>query len=276
VADEGEAFKAFEREGWSAQAATFGALSGEITRRFAGPLLDAAAVEHGQRVLDVATGPGYVAEIAARRGARPVGLDLSGGMLAEARRRLPELELVAGDAEDLPFDDASFDAVVGNFVINHLPRPAAGASAAARVVKAGGRVAFSAWERPDRMLLMGLVGRAIEAAGIEEDEAAAGIPPGPDGYRFADPAEFAALLEGAGLTDVVVGSVELVHTVADAEELWRGFMGGSVRGSTLVRAQSDDVQARIRSALDEVVAPHATEDGIAIPVAARIASGRRP
>ena len=51
-------FKAFEARGWTAQATTYGLLSGAITRRVAEPLLDAAAVEYGQRVLDVGTGPG--------------------------------------------------------------------------------------------------------------------------------------------------------------------------------------------------------------------------
>ena len=272
---EGEEFKAFEAEGWTRQATTYAELSGQITRRFAEPLLDAAEVEPGDRVLDVATGPGYVAELAARRGARPTGLDLSEGMLAEARRRLPEVDFVAGDAEALPFADASFAAVVGNFVINHLPDPERGVAEAARVLAPGGGLAFSVWDGPGGMPVMGLIGEAIEAAGAEDDEAGAGIPPGPDPYRFAATDEFRALLEGAGLADVVVESVELVHRVAGPEQLWRGFLGGSVRGATLVRAQPEPVQARIREALDEVVAPYAVADGLELTVRAKLGSGRK-
>ena len=271
----GEDFKAFEAEGWTAQAATYGELSGLITRRFAEPLLDAARVRHDQRVLDVATGPGYVAEVAEHRGATPIGLDISEGMLAEARRNHPELEFVVGDAEALPFEDCRFDAVVGNFVINHLPAPERGIAEAARVLADGGRLAFSVWQQPDRMLIMGLVAQAIEAAGVDTDERAAGIPEAPDGYRFADRGEFQALLEGAGLADVIVEPVELTHHVADAEELWRGFMGGSVRGATLIRAQPAEAQRRIREVLDEVVAPYASGEVLEIPVAANIASGQK-
>jgi SAM-dependent methyltransferase len=269
-------FKQFEARGWTAQAGTYGELSGQVTSRFAEPLLDAAGVRHGDRVLDVATGPGYVAERAEARGAIPLGIDIADGMVALARRDHPELEFIVGDAEDLPLEDVGFDAVVGNFVINHLPEPDRGLAEAARVLVAGGHLAFSAWQRPDRMLIMGLIGEAIEAAGVEEDERAAGIPSGPDGYRFADQAEFRGLLEGAGLVEVAVEPVELVHRIADAEELWRGFMGGSVRGSTFVRAQSDAVQAGIREALDAVVEPYRAGDVLEVPVAANIASGRKP
>ena len=275
AADAGEEFKAFEAEAWTSQAATYGELSGLITRRFAEPLLDAARVRHDQRVLDVATGPGYVAELAEHRGANPIGLDISEGMLAEARRNHPELEFVVGDAEALQFEDGRFDAVVGNFVINHLPNPERALAEATRVLAPDGRLAFSAWQRPERMLIMGLVAQAIEAAGVEADERAAGIPEAPDGYRFADAREFQALLEGAGLADVLVEPVEFVHHLPGAEELWRGFMGGSVRGSTLVRAQPEDAQRRIREALDEVVEPYAAGDELEIPVAANIASGRK-
>jgi hypothetical protein len=126
------------------------------------------------------------------------------------------------------------------------------------------------------MRLTGLIGDAIEAVGMEEDERAAGIPPGPDGYRFADQAEFSALLECAGLAGVAVETVELVQRVANAEQLWRGFLGGTVRAATVVRAQPDAVQARIREALDEVVAPYRVGETLEVPVAANIASGRKP
>jgi SAM-dependent methyltransferase len=268
-------FKAFEARSWTAQAETYGELSGQVTSRFAEALLDAAGVRHGNRVLDVATGPGYVAERAEARGAVPLGVDLAEGMVEAARRNHPELEFMVADAEELPLEDNRFDAVVGNFVINHLPEPERAVAEAVRVLVGGGHAAFSVWQRPDRMLIMGLIGEAIEAAGVVEDEQAAEIPRGPDGYRFADQAEFHGLLKGAGLVEVAVEPVELVQRIADAGELWRGFLGGSVRGSTFLRAQSEAVQERIRDALDAVVEPYRSGDTLAVPVAANIASGRK-
>lgn len=276
MSDGGSAdFKAFEARGWSAQAGTYSELSGQVTSRFAEPLLDAAGVRHDQRVLDVATGPGYVAERAAARGAHPLGVDIAEGMLAAARERHPELEFQQADAENLPFADASFDAVVGNFAINHLPEPERGVAEAARVLVEGGGAAFSVWQQPDRMLIMGLIRQAIEEAGVADDEQGAGIPAGPDPYRFAEQDEFQRLLEDAGLVKVAVEPIELVHRIANTEELWRGFLGGSVRGSALVRAQPKDVQARIREALEAVAEPYWAGDALEVPVAARIASGRK-
>src|SRR5947209_13880344 len=201
-----EAFKAFEAEGWSAQAGTYGGLTGAITSRIAESLLDAAGVRSDERVLDVATGPGYVAELAAARGARVVGIDVAEGMLALARQRVAGVELLRADAEELPFDSASFDAVVGGFVINHLPDPKRALVEAARVLVSGGQVAFSVWDRPERMRVIGVVKEAIESAGGGRGDA---LPPsGPDPYRFADEGEFRALLEGAGSVEVTVNTVE--------------------------------------------------------------------
>jgi len=276
MSDRGGAdFKAFEATGWTAQAGTYGELSGQITSRFAEALLDAAAVRHGARVLDVATGPGYVAERAAARGGVPVGIDIADGMLAVARERHPELEFRHGDAEQLPFDGASFDAVVGNFVVNHLPQPERAISEAHRVLAKGGRCAFSVWGGLEGMPVMALIGHAIDAVGVEGDEEPAGIPPGPDPYRFADAIEFRLLLEREGFSEVVVEPAELVHHVADAEALWNGFLGGSVRGATFVRALPRAVQSRIREALDGLVEPYRVGDDLELPVVAMVASGRR-
>src|SRR5215218_10209868 len=118
-----DAFKAFEAEGWAAKADRYDLLTGQVTRRVVEPLLDAAEVGPGARVLDIATGPGHLAAAARDRGAVATGVDIAEGMLALAAARHPEVDFVPGDAESLPFGDTSFDAVVGAFVLNHLPHP---------------------------------------------------------------------------------------------------------------------------------------------------------
>src|SRR4051812_19143400 len=125
---------AFEAAGWEARSAGYDDFFGRITPRLVEPLLEAAAVRSGSRVLDVATGPGYVAARAAQRGAAVVAIDLSESMLALARRLHPALDVRRGDAEALPFDDGAFDAVVGSFVLLHLGRPEQGAREFARVL----------------------------------------------------------------------------------------------------------------------------------------------
>ena len=86
----------------------------------------------------------------------PLGLDAAVGMVAAARARYPEIEFRQGDAERLPFADASFDAVVAGFVVNHLPCPERALVEFARVLRPDGRVAVTVWDRPERMRLLGI------------------------------------------------------------------------------------------------------------------------
>ena len=97
----------------------------------------------GDTVLDVATGTGAVAaELIRRKGCRVVGLDQSAEMLAEARRRLPrEVELVEGEADRLPFPDASFDALTFTYLMRYVDDPGATLRELARVVRPGGTIA---------------------------------------------------------------------------------------------------------------------------------------
>ena len=105
-----------------------------VTRIEAGP---------GDTVLDVATGTGAVArELVRQKGCRVVGLDQSREMLDEARRRVPpEVELVEGDAEHLPFPDASFPALTFTYLLRYVDDPGATLRELARVVRPGGTIA---------------------------------------------------------------------------------------------------------------------------------------
>lgn len=109
-------------------------------RRFLVSRIDAGPTD---TVLDVATGTGAVArELLRRKGCTVVGLDQSPEMLAEARRRLPgNVELVEGTAEELPFPDASFDALTFTYLLRYVSDPAATLRELARVVRPGGTIA---------------------------------------------------------------------------------------------------------------------------------------
>jgi SAM-dependent methyltransferase len=273
VASDAAGYKAFEAEGWTRKAASYERLTGRATARLVEPLLDAAGVQPGARVLDVACGPGRCAAAAAARGAVPLGLDAAAGMVAVARSRYPEIEFQQGDAERLPFADASFDAVVGGFVVNHLPRPQSALAEFARVLRRGGTVAVTVWDRPDRMRLLGVLADAIGSTeGVMDPSLSEG---GPDPFRFADEGAFAALLSGAGFDGVSVRSIGFEQRVADTDELWDGMLAGSVRTAAMIERQSESVRRRIRAELETVVAPYRSDTGITLPVAAKLASGRR-
>src|SRR5205807_9908645 len=93
-------------------------------------------------VLDVATGTGAVAEELARaKRCAVIGVDQSDEMLAIARRRLPQLEFVEASADDLPFDDGSFDALTFTYLLRYVDDPVATLRELARVVRPGGTIA---------------------------------------------------------------------------------------------------------------------------------------
>src|ERR1700688_1301907 len=109
---EAERLRAFERHGHDALATSYQAFFAAVTALATNPLLDAVGLHAGTRLLDVATGPGALAAEAARRGGRPVGIDLSPQMIELARRLYPGIDFREADVEHLPFADDTFDAVV--------------------------------------------------------------------------------------------------------------------------------------------------------------------
>jgi 2-polyprenyl-3-methyl-5-hydroxy-6-metoxy-1,4-benzoquinol methylase len=267
-----DAFNAFEAAAWEEGADAYHGFFGPLTARVIEQLLDAANVDRGSRVLDVASGPGYVAAACAVRGADVVGVDVAAKMVSLARRLRPEIDFRQGDAERLPFADGSFDAVLGNFLILHVGRPEQVTVELARVLRPGGKLALSTWDLPEHARLLGVL---VDAVAEVAAQPPAHLPSGPPIFRFADEGEFARLLGEAGLSDVDVQTLAFTQRFTSGDELWDGLIGGTVRTRALVLAQTDDVQARIRAAFDRLVRPYATKDGLEIPVSVKLASGRR-
>src|SRR5512142_985250 len=118
-------FRAFELAGWSdpSTADTYLDSFGLVTAQAIPALLQAADVRPGWIVLDVATGPGYVANAALARGAIVTGIDFSPAMVAIARRKSTGIKFEEGDAQALPFADDSFDAVITAYGLLHFSDP---------------------------------------------------------------------------------------------------------------------------------------------------------
>ncbi|MBV7379153.1 methyltransferase domain-containing protein [Maritimibacter dapengensis] len=132
---------------------------------WAGQLCDAAGVSSGEKVLDVACGTGATArEALAQVGARGhvTGLDRNDGMLAVAAARTPDVDWVEGMAEDLPFEDACFDRVLCQFGLMFFDDRAAALREMRRVLRPGGRLGLSVWDRaeasPGYARMIGLIG----------------------------------------------------------------------------------------------------------------------
>jgi SAM-dependent methyltransferase len=153
-------FKSRQRQGWK----HFVPLEVNTTP-VAGHLARFAGVQPGQLLLDVATGTGVLAITARLLGARVTALDLTPELLVRARENAAtasvlDVEWHEGDAESLPFPDASFDVVVSQFGHMFAPRPEVVTRELLRVLKPGGRIAFATWP-PEQMVgrIFALVGR---------------------------------------------------------------------------------------------------------------------
>ena len=114
-----------------------------------------------ERVLDLATGTGWTSRLVAARGARVVGADIAGDLIAAARERAQmeglDIEYRLGDAENLPFEDGEFDAVISTCGIMFASRPEAAAAEIGRVTRKGGRIALTTWLPDSNLFKMFLV-----------------------------------------------------------------------------------------------------------------------
>ncbi|MDA1035436.1 MAG: methyltransferase domain-containing protein, partial [Chloroflexi bacterium] len=143
--DESEEFTRFEIDGWNRKAKPYANMLGRVTTRWIPAVLEAAGVEAGSDVLDLATGPGQVAAEAAAAGATVVGVDLATSMVALAKELHPNIDFRVGDAQNLEFPDASFDAVTMSFGLAHVPNQARVFAETYRVLRSGGRAVFCTW-----------------------------------------------------------------------------------------------------------------------------------
>jgi SAM-dependent methyltransferase len=268
-----DAFNEFERRGWAENSTeTYDRVFGRLTRRVVDQLLDAAGVGSETRTLDLATGPGYVAAAARARGARVLGLDRSPQMLHRARQAYPEIDFQEGDVEQLSFPDASFEAVVSNFCLLHVGRPERMISELTRVLLPQGRTALTVWGPPDRARLFAIAAESVQAAGAS---APPEIPEGPNFFRFSSDEAFSQLLTSAGLSEVVVRTIDFPHHIPDVEHLWNGMLHGGVRTRALLSLQSAETRERIRIEVARSLEPYRADDGFDIPVCVKLASARK-
>jgi SAM-dependent methyltransferase len=177
-------------------------------------LVDAAAVQPGERVLDLGCGTGNAALLAAARGAAVVAVDPSERLLSVTREAAASqgLDVVTerGDAAAIPAPDASVDCLLSSFALIFAPDPAAAAAEIGRVLAPGGRGAFSAW------FPGGPVGTYVDAAGALVREAL-GAPPPPPGFGWHDKEAVAALFAPVGLRASVLGTHEISFTAESPE-----------------------------------------------------------
>ena len=221
------------------------------------------APRSGERWLDVATGNGAVALRAARAGADVTGLDLSEALLDEARESARAEGLAVGfdlgDAQRLPYGDASFDVVSSSFGVIFAPDAGAAAAELARVVRPGGRLGLTAWRPNGRMKAL--------------NERFAGRAPSADFGRWGRDGGAEALLGDAFSLDVSEQVWRLEG--ASPAELWDFMAVAAPPTKALLDLLDDDARRDYRAAMLEYWEDFRTQDGVSEPAPYVLVVGRR-
>lgn len=219
---------------------------GRYSQLLAAPFADFAGVSAGADVIDVGCGPGALTQVLIARGARVAAVDPSESFVAAARERYPGADVRRATAEELPFEDGSFDVALAQLVVNFMSDPVGGIREMARVTRPGGSIAASVWDLAGGRSPMSVVWSVLhELAGVTGE----GDLPG------ASAGDLRRIFEAAGLADVEDGEVTAARDHASFEEWWEPFthgvgpVGQALAG--LGPGQRDAVVAEVRERIGE-------------------------
>jgi len=267
-----EQFSAFEQVGWDAAIEAYERAFGPVSRQTVQPLLDAANVRAGMRILDVCTGPGMTVAAAIERGAEATGLDFAKEVVELARRLVPAGDFQQGDAQQLPFADQSFDAAVCAYGVIHVPLPEKALSEMVRVVRPGKRVAISVWDNTTPTNGFGMIYAAVRAHGTLD----VSLPHGPDYFQFSTRDKMVAALKEVGLSNIETTFVDQRWHVGSAAGMLEAMRTGTVRARALLGAQNASALAKIQRFLDDTLSGmKRTDGGFDVPLPALIGSGTK-
>ncbi len=226
-----DAFTTFEHAGWQRVADKYDSVWSSLTRQFIPHLISAARVSRGMLVLDVACG-------------------------------------IQGDAQALPFPNASFDRVLINFGLLHVSHPEKACAEACRVLKSGSRLGFTVWAGPEKNTGAKIVNDAIQA----HADLDVGLREGPPHYLFGESEECRKVLEEAGFdgTSVSYETRAVEWHLPTASYFFEAERDAGVRTAGLLARQSPEKLDQIRVAIENAMQRYARGNEFILPMTAHV------
>jgi SAM-dependent methyltransferase len=266
---------------WASVAGAWGAQAGYADERGAAlteELLDRAAIRSGDRVLELACGPGGAGLSAAARVApdgEVVLSDVAEQMTAiaadrAAARGITNVRTLVLDLEEIDQPDASYDVVLCREGLMFALDPARAAGEIRRVLRTDGRVSIAVWGPRARNPWLGVVFDAVSAQ-IGQPVPPPGIP-GP--FSLGDGERVAQLLRTAGFTDVTVTEHDTPLRAGSFDEWWGRTSSLAGPLATILAALPDDALHSLRARLSSAVQEYTTADGVELPGLSIVASAR--
>lgn len=221
-------------------------------------------LHHGQRVLDVGAGPGALtAPLVELLGPDAVAaVDPSRPFVEALRERLPGVDVRSATAEQLPFEDGSFDTTVAQLVVHFMTDPVAGIREMSRVTAPGGVVAASTWDLDGHRAPLSLIWRAASDLdpAVDDETGRAGTGEGGLAIIFSE----------AGLTGIHDGALTVTVPYATFDAWWRPFTLGVGPAGAYVAALDPEHREALRRRAEELLPPAPG----AVDVTAWVASGQ--
>ncbi len=251
-------FKEFELNGWEVSVDGYNNGFTSLTNQSILPILNSLDVHEGESFLDIATGPGFLAGVAHKRGAAVTAIDFSSSMLDKARTlQVRDINFQLADAEALPFKDESFDKAAMSFGILHLENPEKAIKEAGRVVKQGGKFAFTVWTRPERS-----PGFAVMMSAIKEfGNVNVPQPEGPPFFHYSEPNVSIESLGNAGFRNCTAQELEMNWSLDNDSQFFDAFYLGTARTGGLLRAQTAQQIERIKKEVARVTNERFSSNG---------------
>lgn len=260
---------------WDDYAADYELVHEPLTGQFAAAALAHVPVAAGQRVLDVAAGPGTLAVLAAAAGAAATGIDSSPRMIARLSSRLREAghagsQGLVMNAQRIDFADAAFDAVFCVFGIMVIPDYRAALAEMARVTKPGGRIAVVMWNGLDRMEHVQVWLRAVAAAVPQFQP----TPPPESWTVLQNGASLRRLIEEAGYAAVDIHTERRWWDVP-SPAWFAGHADLSPAAESLYRALGSNARTAVRRELEHQLRRRYGDGPFRLAAEAHIAVGLR-